>query len=189
MGNIRGNAPGVTGQGSGTAVARWSYKGGLVAMVVLGGLIGVGTDQAQGADLRPGVRPGEIVVIREVEPAPFGQVNRDSGPIRARADLMQSSRMAQATTAQLGNQTSGITAVMLNDTQAAGISSGVGGSMAQLHRSLGTGSSLGAGGNVQSNRVAGSIGGGAAGGGVIGATSGIASTITGALAPLTGGRR
>ena len=175
--------------GSGNAVTcQWRLA--LAAAVVAVGLVGVGTDQSLGADLRPGVQPGEIIMLREVETAPFGYVNRDSGPIRARADLMHSSNMARSATGSVHTRMGGVSAIMLDDTRAASISAGVGRGMGQMHRALGTGANLGTGPVGSSNRVATSVGGGsAAGGSVIGATSGIANTVTGALAPLTGGRR
>ncbi|MBY5968471.1 MULTISPECIES: hypothetical protein [Halomonas] len=175
------------GQGGGVAVAcQWRL---MLAAAAVAALTGVGTGQSQAAELRPGVQPGEIIVLREVETAPFGYVNRDSGPIRARADLMRSSNMARSATGSVHSRMGGVTAIVLDDTRAASISAGVGQGMNQMHRALGTGTHLGSGGVGSSNRVATSVGGGSTGGSVIGATSGIANTVTGALAPLTGGRR
>ncbi|ALM51631.1 hypothetical protein BJB45_03030 [Halomonas huangheensis] len=152
----------------------------------------MGTASSQAADLRPGVMPGEIVVIREVEHAPVGQVNRDSGPIRARADLIHSSEMASRATHRIHGQMKGVTAVMLSDSQAAGVSSGVHSGIGRMHQALGTSGALGSGSAVNSQRLggtpAGSGGGARIGGGVVGVTSGIADTVTGALAPLTAGR-
>ncbi|GEN23361.1 hypothetical protein [Halomonas cupida] len=180
------------GQGGSREAALSCWQGCLVAVLFVGLWGGVGIDHSLAADLRPGVRPGEIVIIREVEHAPVGQVNRDSGPIRARADLIHSSVMANRATHRIHGQMSGATAVMLSDSQAAGITSGVSSGIGRMHQVLGT-SAISSGNNMNnSQRLGGTpsgTGGGArVGGGVVGATSGIANTVTGALAPLGAGR-
>ncbi len=153
-------------------------------------LLGAGVEEARGEqNLRPGVRPGEVIILREVEPAAFGQSDRVGGPIRARADLRRNTELNEAVTRETHRQLSGVRAVVLTDDRAAGISSGASLGMPQLHRTLGTDVS-GRSGSVsaRSGQAAGSLGGGSAGGGVVGVTSGLAGTIKGALSPLTGER-
>lgn len=153
-------------------------------------LVGMGVEEALGQqNLRPGVRPGEVIILREVEPAAFGQSDRVGGPIRARADLRRNTELNETVTHETQRQLSGVRAVALTDARAAGISSGNSLGMPQLHRALGTdvsGRSNAA--QTRSGQAAGSLGGGSAGGGVVGITSGLAGTIKGALSPLTGER-
>ncbi|QEM80820.1 hypothetical protein [Halomonas binhaiensis] len=180
--------------GHGSIRNGWQQRLAAVGIVAVGCLT-VGDGQSMAADLRPGVQPGEIVVMREVEPAYAGWVDRDNGPIRARADLMSGSRMANAATHRVHGQMQGVTAIMLSDSEAASISSGIGGATQRLHQALGTnpsashrGSTGGLSGSISSG-LGGHAGGAGGGiGGVRGVTSGIAGSVTGALAPLTAGR-
>lgn len=151
-------------------------------------LVGPGVEEALGQqNLRPGVRPGEVIILREVEPAAFGQSDRVGGPIRARADLRRNTELNETVTQETQRQLSGVRAVALTDARAAGISSGKSLGMPQLHRGLGT-DAPGYSSAARSGQAAGSLGGGSVGGGVVGITSGLADTVKGALSPLTGER-
>lgn len=137
-------------------------------------------DAATGYQLKPRVRPGDIVIQRRVEGAPINRVERYGGPITYRVNVRET----------VQQRLSGINAVSLTDERAASIRGSVQRSLEPLHRTLGTDSQRinGATGGA-SNRAASSLGGGS-GGGVAGrvtsATSGISGTIGRALSPLTG---
>lgn len=136
--------------------------------------------------LNPGVRPGDVVILRRVEPAPVNRVKRHEGPITSRVNA----RDAVINTQQRIN---GITAVSLTDERAAGVRGSVQGAMNTLHRTLGTSGQPRSGGAAggAGNRAASSLGGGSGGGGgvagrVTSATSGISGTVGQALSPLAG---
>jgi len=148
--------------------------------VALGGPCVASADAAAGHQLKPRVRPGDIVIQRRVEAAPINRVERHGGPITARVNVRD----------RVQQQLNGINAVSLTDERAAGIRGSVQTSLAPLHRTLGTNGQLVSG---SSNRAASSLGGGSGGGGgggiagrVTSATSGISGTIGRALSPLTG---
>lgn len=155
---------------------------GVALLAVALGMPGVASaDTAAGHQLKPRVRPGDIVIQRRVEGAPINRVERYGGPITSRVNVRET----------VQQQLNGINAVSLTDERAAGIRGSVQSSLAPLHRTLGTDSQRvnGATGGA-SNRAASSLGGGSGGGGVAGrvtsATSGISGTIGRALSPLTG---
>ncbi|HSH49435.1 MAG TPA: hypothetical protein VK991_12695, partial [Halomonas sp.] len=108
-----------------------------------------------GHQLNPGVRPGDVVILRRVESAPVNRVKRHAGPITSRVN---------ARDAVIGTQQriSGITAVSLTDERAAGVRGSVQGSMNSLHRTLGTNGQPRNGGAAggASNRAASGLGGG-----------------------------
>ena len=155
-----------------------------VAGITLGASQQVAADASTRHNLNPGVRPGDIVIMREVEPTPIRSVDRHAGPIRSRVNPRDS---AMGVPERLN--TVGI--VPLSDNRAAGVSSGALGHQGQVitstnslaHRVV---EGMGAG----TSRVAGAQGGGSAAGGIAGrvtsATSGIAGNVTRALSPLTG---
>lgn len=162
----------------------------LVAAVAAGVLAqasaGVAADPSTHHNLNPGVRPGDVVIMRRVDPAPIGSVDRHAGPISSRVNVRDSGVDIQR---QLGG--GGI--VALSDDRAAGVRSSV---QSTVGRALNPGSDAlvrngGQGVGSNFNRVAGSLGGGSgAGGGIAGsvtsATSGIAGTVGNALSPFTG---
>ncbi|MDN6298289.1 MAG: hypothetical protein L0J54_09745 [Halomonas sp.] len=146
----------------------------------IGGPGAAAADAATDYQLKPRVRPGDIVIQRRVEAAPLNRVERHGGPITSR----QNARIT------VQEQLSGIDAVSLTDERAAGVRGSVQNSLAPLHRTLGTGSRQP---GARSNRAASSLGGGSTGGGsggiagqVTSATSGISGTVGRALSPLTG---
>lgn len=166
---------------------RCPLKAALIGSFVAGMLVPFlgSADGSTNPNLNPGVRPGDVVLIREVEPAPIRSVERHGGPITSRVNVRD---RAMEVERQLTS--GGI--VALSDDQAAGVRGSVQNSMGSLHRSLVSDNRL-ANGSVSSgnsNRAASSLGGGSKAGGissrVTSATSGIAGTVTGALSPLTG---
>lgn len=162
----------------------------LVAAVAAGVMahtsLGVAADPSAHHNLNPGVRPGDVVIIRRVEPAPIGSVDRHAGPIPSRVNVRDGGMDIQ-------RQLVGGGIVALSDDRAAGVRSSV---QSSVGRALNPGSSAlmrngGQGGSASSNRVAGSLGGGSGvGSGIAGsvtsATSGIAGTVGNALSPFTG---
>lgn len=159
------------------------------AVLLVGVLSGPSFSAAAGAaghQLNPGVKPGDIVVMRRVEPAPINRVKRYGGPITSRVN-------PRDTVIDTQQQINGVQAVSLTDVQAAGVRGSVQGSMNTLHRTLGTDSqrmNSGLAGGAGS-RTGSSLGGGVGGGGgvagrVTSATSGLAGTIGKAMSPLTG---
>lgn len=140
-------------------------------------------DAATDYPLKPRVRPGDVVIQRQVEAAPINRVTRYGGPITSRVNVRDT----------VQQQLNGINAVSLTDERAAGIRGSVQRSLGSLHRTLGTENQVVRGGSPgrASNRAASSLGGGSGGGGgvagrVTSATSGISGTIGRALSPLTG---
>lgn len=142
-------------------------------------------DTPAGHQLNPGVKPGDVVILRRVEAAPINRVKRHGGPVTSRVN-------ARDTVIDAQQRINGINAVSLTDERAAGVRSSVQGSMGSLHRTLGTHSRVVNGEALGStNRATSSLGGGSTGGGgvasrVTSATSGIAGSIGQALSPLTG---
>lgn len=135
----------------------------------------------------PGVNPGDIVVLRRVEPAPIGRADRHAGPIVSKVNVRDSAMEIQQ---RLEGGDLDVNRFMaLSDDQAAGVSSGVTG-MEAMQRILGTGSHARPGGEGHAgpalSRAAGSLGGGGVAGGVSAATSNISGTVGQALAPLSG---
>ncbi|MBB3189576.1 hypothetical protein [Halomonas cerina] len=137
-------------------------------------------DGTSGARLNPGVLPGDIVILRDVDSAVYGQVERHAGEITSRVNARHGALEAQ-------QRLIGIQAISLSDERAASIHGGVQGSIHHLHRALGTHPGMGARATGSASRAP-SVLGGSAGGSVRSLTSGIADTLDGALAPLTGGR-
>ncbi|GAB2727111.1 hypothetical protein GCM10027172_21840 [Halomonas garicola] len=140
-------------------------------------------DAATGHQLKPRVRPGDIVIQRRVEAAPINRVERHGGPITSKVNVRDT----------VQQRLNGINAVSLTDERAAGIRGSVQGSLAPLHHTLGTSSRMNGAAGSTSQRAAGSLGGGSGGGGgggvagrVTSATSGISGTVGRALSPLTG---
>lgn len=136
----------------------------------------------------PGVRAGDIVIMRRVEPAPIGSVDRHGGPIPAKVNTRDPGMDAQRKLTAEGGILS------LSDEQAAGVRSSALGST--IHFQGGT-----TAGNVALNNsrttlratnqvtdvLSGSRGGRGIAGSVTSATSGISNTVGQALAPLTAG--
>lgn len=165
-------------------------RGGLLAVVM--GLVALPISVGAAADstrhnLNPGVMPGDVVIMRRVEPAPAGSVSRHGGPIPSRVNARDPGMEVQG-------QLTGGGFLALSDEQAAGVrSSGLG----TPGHNQGYGSAInGAGLQGEramgaSNRAAGSLGGGSGVGGITGqvtsATSGISNTIGQALSPFTSG--
>lgn len=161
-----------------------------VVAAVTAGMLGHATvgaaDSSAQHNLNPGVRPGDVVILRRVDPAPIGSVDRHAGPIPSRVNVRDSGMDIQ-------RQLTGGGIVALSDDRAAGVRSSV---QSTVGRALNPGSDAlvrngGHGVGSNSNRVAGSLGGGSgAGGGIAGsvtsATSGIAGTVGNALSPFTG---
>ncbi|WP_163558646.1 hypothetical protein [Halomonas sp. NO4] len=133
--------------------------------------------------LRPGVEPGDVVILRRVEAVPAGQVDRHSGPIVSKVNA-RNGGLAER------QNVLGIQAIALSDDRASGIRSSVQGPIGSLHSMLGTERAVSRGamsnGSSVSRAVSGSVGGGNAGGSVGAVTSGISGTIGNALSPLTG---
>lgn len=168
----------------------WPLRAAVVAAVAAGMLAhapaGTAADPSAQHNLNPGVRPGDVVIIRRVGPAPIGSVDRHAGPITSRVNVRDSG-------VDLQRQLSGGGIVALSDDRAAGVRSSV---QSSVGRALSPGSDAlvrngGQGVGSSSSRVAGSLGGGSgAGGGIAGsvtsATSGIAATVGNALSPFTG---
>ncbi|MCW4149593.1 hypothetical protein OM427_08630 [Halomonas sp. 18H] len=135
-----------------------------------------------GQQLNPGVRLGDVVLVRRVEPMPMRVVDKHSGPITSRVNARDRGLEARS-------QVQGATVIALTDERAAGIrgsvtravSAGVGQGMDGVRASGGSGdlSHIGAMG-----RSLGGSGGGIAGQ-VTSATGGISDTIGGAMAPLS----
>lgn len=146
-----------------------------------------GAEEPQVFQRNPGVNPGDIVVLRRVEPAPIGRADRHAGPIvskvNTRDNAMEIQRRLQSGDLDVNRFTA------LSDDQAAGVSSGVTG-MGAMHRILGTGSHARSGAEGHAgqalSRSAGSLGGGGVAGGVSAATSNISGTVGQTLAPLSG---
>lgn len=162
-------------------------KSALVAAIAAGMMahasMGVAADPSAQPHLNPGVRPGDVVILRRVEPAPIGSVDRHAGPISSRVNVLDSGMDIQRQLTSGG-------IVALSDDRAAGVRSSVQGSVGGA-LNPGSDALVRNGGGVGSNRVAGSLGGGSgAGGGIAGsvtsATSGIAGTVGNALSPFTG---
>lgn len=160
--------------------------GALLLAGVLSGPSFSATDSSAGHQLNPGVKPGDIVIMRRVEPAPVNRVKRYGGPITSRVN-------PRDTVIDTQQRINGVQAISLTDDRAAGIRGSVQGSMGSMHQVLGTGSqqmNSGLAGGAGS-RTASSLGGGISGGGgvagrVTSATSGLGGTIGKALSPLTG---
>ncbi|GKW48763.1 hypothetical protein [Halomonas sp. NCCP-2165] len=147
----------------------------------------VGADTPRVFERNPGVNPGDIVVLRRVEPAPIGRGDRHAGPIVSKVNTRDGAMEIQQRLEGGDLDVNHVTA--LSDDQAAGVSSGVTG-MGAMHRILGTGSHARAGAEGHAgqalSRAAGSLGGGGVAGGVSAATSNISGTVGQALAPLSG---
>lgn len=168
----------------------WPLKAVLAAAVAAGWMVNASpsaaADPSAHHNLNPGVRPGDVVLVREVEPAPIRSVDRHAGPIPSKVNVRDSGMDIQRQLTRGG-------IVALSDDRAAGVRSSIQSSMG---RALNSGSSAlvrngGQGGGASSNRVAGSLGGGSGvGSGIAGsvtsATSGIAGTVGNALSPFTG---
>lgn len=167
---------------------RCPLKAALIGSFVAGMLVpSLGfADGSTQHNLNPGVRPGDVVLIREVEPAPIRSVERHGGPIRSRVNVRDRGVGIQ-------RQLSGGGIVALSDDRAAGVRSSV---QDSVGRALNSGSGAlmrngGHGESAGSNRAAGSLGGGSGvgsgiSGSVTSATSGIANTVGNALSPFTG---
>lgn len=156
----------------------------VLLMVAVSGSGAVVADAATDYQLKPRVRPGDIVIQRRVEAAPINRVERHGGPITSKVNVRDT----------VHQRLNGINAVSLTDERAAGIRGSVQSPMDTLHRTLGTDSQRfsGAAGGV-SNRAASSLGGGSSGSGgsgisgqVTSATSRMSGAIGRALSPLTG---
>lgn len=140
-------------------------------------------------NLNPGVRAGDIVIMRRVEPAPIGSVDRHGGPIPAKVNTRDPGMEAQRNLTREGGILS------LSDEQAAGVRSSALGTSGHLQGSGATTNSvaLHSGRTTirATNQVTGALGGGRGSGGIAGsvtsATSGIANTVGQALSPLTTG--
>lgn len=155
----------------------------LLTGLLIGGSLGVAVaDTATHQQLKPGVRPGDVVILRRVEPVPVGRSDRHDGPIEARVNARDSAMALQ-------QRLIGVQAISLSDERAAGIRSSVGGAIDPLHRALGTDRQMAPGspGNaIGSHRAPSSLGGGSATGSIGAITSGLAGTVGQALSPLTG---
>ncbi|SEL05134.1 hypothetical protein SAMN04488129_106114 [Halomonas daqiaonensis] len=155
----------------------------LLTSILVGSFAGTSTaDTGSTQQLKPGVRPGDVVILRRVEPVPVGRSDRHAGPIESRVNARDSAM-------DLQQRLPGVQAISLSDDRAAGIRSSVQGPVNSLHRALGTDSKRTGGAashGASSSRVTGSLGGGRAGGRVTSVTSGLSGTIGKALSPLTG---
>lgn len=162
-----------------TRLARFT----LLTSLLIGSSASVGAaDTGASHRLNPGVRPGDVVVLRRVEPVPVGRSDRHDGPIEARVNARDNAMALQ-------QRLTGIQAISLSDERAAGIRGSVGGSMGPLHRALGTDSQLSRGTTASaggSHRAPASLGGGSATGSIGSITSGLSGTVGKALSPLTG---
>lgn len=162
-----------------------------VSFAVAQGVAEARADVAAGQhNLNPGMKAGDIVIMRRVEPAALGSVDRHGGPIAAKVNTRDSGMAAQRELTAKGGILS------LSDEQAAGVRGSALGSMSHFQGGAATSNNVA----LQSgrttiratNQVAGALGGGRGGsGGVAGtvtsATSGIANTVGQALSPLTAG--
>ncbi|MCS3902987.1 hypothetical protein J2T55_000995 [Methylohalomonas lacus] len=92
--------------------------------------------QDSSPNLRPGVNPGEVVVIRRVEPAPMNRVDRDNGPITTKINLRRTGELSNGVNNQVNNQLDGMMGIALSDSQAAGVHS-TPAPARQLHQALG----------------------------------------------------
>jgi len=155
----------------------------LLTSLLVGASASIGAaDTGSSHQLNPGVRPGDVVILRRVEPVPIGRSDRHDGPIEARVNARDSAMALQ-------QRLTGIQAISLSDERAAGIRGSVGGAMKPLHRALGTGTqaSRGTAGSAGgSHRAPASLGGGSATGSIGSVTSGLSGTVGKALSPLTG---
>ncbi|WNK20470.1 hypothetical protein P1P91_01930 [Halomonas piscis] len=153
----------------------------------IGGPGAVAADSALEHKLKPRVRPGDIVIQRQVEAAPINRVERHGGPITSRVNVKE--------TVQQKMKSNGVNAVLLTDERAAGIRGSVQSSLGSLNHTLDTdnqrvhGRAIGG----ESHRAASSLGGGSGGSGgsgisgqVTSATSRMSGAIDRALSPFTG---
>ncbi|NAW33709.1 hypothetical protein [Halomonas alimentaria] len=159
----------------------------LVAAIAAGVMahasLSIAADASTQHRLNPGVRPGDIVIMREVEPTHIRSVDRYAGPITSRANVRDAGMEMQRRLVSGG-------VVALSDDRAAGVRStavSTAGVALRHTELLRTGLE---GVEVGSRRAASPLGGGSASGGVAGrvtsATAGIAGSVNRALAPLTG---
>ncbi len=136
-------------------------------------------------NLRPGVNPGEVVVIRRVEPAPMNRADRDNGPISTKINLRQTGELSGGVNKQVNNELDGMIGIALSDSQAAGVHS-TPAPARQLHQALRTeqGHNLNRNGgshsqvNSSSSRLMGILNAEGGGGGSIGGVmSGFSDTL------------